>query len=141
VTKPEWGKKRICQSCGAPFYDLKRKTITCPRCGAAFDPTPPAKSKRAAQPAPAPKPVPKPVPVPAVVADVVPADDEDLDAIDEEADDDDEPPATEPGGLSAKKAAGGEERELIEDASDLGEDEDDIGEVKEHIDDGIADKP
>ncbi|MBL6959220.1 MAG: TIGR02300 family protein, partial [Rhodospirillales bacterium] len=28
---------------------------------------------------------------------------------------------------------------LIEDASDLGEDEDDISEAKEHIDDGISD--
>ena len=23
VGKPEWGTKRICQSCGAKFYDLK----------------------------------------------------------------------------------------------------------------------
>jgi len=33
VAKPEWGKKHICASCGAPFYDLKRKEIVCPSCG------------------------------------------------------------------------------------------------------------
>ena len=34
----------------------------------------------------------------------------------------------------------GKDDELIEDTSDLGEDDDDMSEVKEHIDDGVEDK-
>ena len=37
MAKPEWGTKRICQSCGARFYDLGRSPIICPACGAIFD--------------------------------------------------------------------------------------------------------
>ena len=37
MAKPEWGTKRICQSCGARFYDFGRSPITCPACGAVFD--------------------------------------------------------------------------------------------------------
>ena len=32
VIKPEWGLKRLCQGCGAHFYDLKRRPVTCPKC-------------------------------------------------------------------------------------------------------------
>jgi uncharacterized protein (TIGR02300 family) len=32
VTKPEWGTKRDCGSCGKRFYDLKRSPIICPQC-------------------------------------------------------------------------------------------------------------
>ena len=38
MSKPEWGIKRICQSCGAKFYDLQSSPIICPGCGAKFDP-------------------------------------------------------------------------------------------------------
>jgi uncharacterized protein (TIGR02300 family) len=37
VVKPEWGTKRICQSCGAKFYDFSRSPIVCPACGATFE--------------------------------------------------------------------------------------------------------
>ena len=37
MAKPEWGTKRICQSCGARFYDFGRSPIICPACGATFD--------------------------------------------------------------------------------------------------------
>src|SRR3954469_6568747 len=37
LAKPEWGSKRICQSCGARFYDFGRSPIVCPACGAIFD--------------------------------------------------------------------------------------------------------
>jgi uncharacterized protein (TIGR02300 family) len=46
VAKPEWGTKRICQSCGAPFYDLRRDPIVCPKCGAVFDPEAILKSRK-----------------------------------------------------------------------------------------------
>ena len=38
MAKPEWGVKRVCQSCATKFYDLGRSPITCPQCGARFDP-------------------------------------------------------------------------------------------------------
>ncbi len=38
VAKPEWGVKRLCQSCATKFYDLSRSPIACPQCGARFDP-------------------------------------------------------------------------------------------------------
>ena len=37
MAKPEWGTKRICQSCGARFYDFGRSPIVCPACSAVFD--------------------------------------------------------------------------------------------------------
>lgn len=37
MAKPEWGTKRICQSCSARFYDFQRSPITCPACGAVFE--------------------------------------------------------------------------------------------------------
>ncbi|MEE9209178.1 MAG: TIGR02300 family protein, partial [Kiloniellales bacterium] len=46
VAKPEWGVKRICQSCAAKFYDLGRSPIACPQCGARFDPEALLKSRR-----------------------------------------------------------------------------------------------
>lgn len=56
MSKPEWGTKRQCQSCGTKFYDLKRPQITCPSCGAAVDRESPLKSRRSrassAKPAP-----------------------------------------------------------------------------------------
>ncbi|UCH74239.1 MAG: TIGR02300 family protein [Rhodospirillales bacterium] len=47
MAKPEWGTKRICQSCSAPFYDLRRDPIVCPKCNATFDPEAVLKSRRA----------------------------------------------------------------------------------------------
>ena len=46
MAKPEWGSKRICQSCGAKFYDLQKDPIVCPACGATFDPEAVLKSRR-----------------------------------------------------------------------------------------------
>jgi uncharacterized protein (TIGR02300 family) len=40
------GVRRVCQSCQARFYDLKRKPITCPKCEAVFDPGVLYKTKR-----------------------------------------------------------------------------------------------
>ena len=33
MTKPEWGLKRKCLKCGAFFYDMRKKTFSCPKCG------------------------------------------------------------------------------------------------------------
>src|SRR5271156_682019 len=51
MVKPEWGVKRICHSCGAPFYDLRHDPITCPKCGSEYDPEAILKSRRTRAPA------------------------------------------------------------------------------------------
>ena len=51
MAKPEWGTKRICPSCGARYYDLRKDPPVCPRCGTPFDPEALLKSRRA-RPAP-----------------------------------------------------------------------------------------
>jgi uncharacterized protein (TIGR02300 family) len=38
VAKPELGTKRLCASCGAKFYDLKKDPIVCPKCETVFHP-------------------------------------------------------------------------------------------------------
>ena len=53
MAKPEWGVKRICQSCAAKFYDLGRSPIACPQCGARFDAEALLKSRRSRPPTPA----------------------------------------------------------------------------------------
>ena len=50
MAKPEWGIRRICQSCSAPFYDLRRDPIVCPKCEAVFDPESVLKSRRKGPP-------------------------------------------------------------------------------------------
>ncbi len=92
MAKPEWGAKRICQSCSAPFYDLRRDPIICPKCGATFDPEAVLKSRRTrgAEEVVAEKPKPK-VEVPEVAADteeeeVVADDDEDDDVLEDASD-------------------------------------------------------
>ena len=46
MAKPEWGLKRICHSCGTRYYDMRRATIACPKCGTEFDPEALLKSRR-----------------------------------------------------------------------------------------------
>ena len=33
MAKPELGTKRVCVSCGARFYDLTKQPAVCPKCG------------------------------------------------------------------------------------------------------------
>lgn len=96
MAKPEWGTKRICQNCGAPFYDLRRDPIVCPKCGTVFDPEAVLKSRRTRpQEEPAP---PKPAPAKAEVDELESADEEE--ALESEDEDD-----------------------VLEDANDLGDDD------------------
>lgn len=37
MSKIERGVKRRCGSCEAPFYDMMRHPIACPKCGAVYD--------------------------------------------------------------------------------------------------------
>lgn len=118
MAKPEWGIKRICPNCGARYYDLRKEPPVCPNCGTEFDPEALLRSRRA-------RPVPvedsKKAPVVAVGDDELviddaiepleTADDMDVEDIDPAADTSDEVDDV-----------------LLEDASELGED-DDMGEV------------
>lgn len=114
MAKPEWGTKRVCQSCGTRFYDLMRTPCTCPKCGAAvetevvFKPRrQSAESRAAAKLAPA--------------AEIGVPEGEELEVADEE----------EAEGTPAEA----EDDALMEDVADLGEDDDDMAEVMEHLDD------
>lgn len=109
MAKPEWGVKRVCQSCAAKFYDLKRSPITCPKCAAPFDPEALLKSRRSRPAAPA-KAV-KPKPAAPAVADKKPP----------EADADGE------GGEGAGQPADDGDDSVLQDTSELGDDS--VGEV------------
>jgi len=111
MAKPEWGTKRRCLSCGAAFYDLSKQPILCPKCGAEHHPEQLLKPKRGRPEEKAPAPAPKP-------KKAVPVD-PDLDIETEAAED---------------------EEEFIEDASELGEDEDDVAEVIEGGEEGAPDE-
>ena len=156
MAKSEWGMKRTCRDCGAPFYDLKKKNIVCPKCGTVFDPAPPAKPKRSA-------PVEKPAPEPEAGKEEAKEEakekakeeappplkgDTDGDKVKTGAGKDDEDVSPE-GDKKIDTKAGkddgdddgdDDDKDLIEDTSDLGRDDDDMSEVREHIDDGVEDK-
>ncbi len=114
MAKPEWGVKRLCQSCATKFYDLGRSPIACPQCGARFDPEALLKSRRSRPTA-----VPKPAKPLAKVIEV-----------DETGRPDNELPdqsSIDPGGddQTVKNIAEDEEDDpVIEDASQLGGDAD-----------------
>ena len=120
MAKPEWGTKRICPNCGARYYDLQKDPPVCPSCGTTFDPEALLKSRRA-RPAPVEEVVKK---VPAESEDdeeAIEAGEAELEEVDDEAAVDDlEEDADEP--------VQEEDDVLLEDASELG-DEDDMGEV------------
>ena len=99
MTKPEWGTKRTCQSCGAHFYDLRKDLILCPKCGATYDPEAVLKSRRSR-----------------VIEKVTP-----VKPVEEEAE------------LPEVEADAEGEEEVIEDTSELGEDDEDVSEVIEGV--------
>jgi uncharacterized protein (TIGR02300 family) len=124
MAKPEWGTKRICHNCGARFYDLRHDPILCPKCGAEFDPEALLRSRRTrvaalAEPDPVEEPeVEAPGEEPVVGDDLV---EEDAEAVTADGD-------------AEAEAEESEEEEVLEDASELGEDQDDMAEVIDHVD-------
>ncbi len=36
MAKAEWGTKRKCVECGASFYDMCKEDFVCPKCGASY---------------------------------------------------------------------------------------------------------
>ncbi|HRJ62601.1 MAG TPA: TIGR02300 family protein [Azospirillaceae bacterium] len=115
MAKPEWGVKRICPNCGARYYDMRKDPPVCPTCGTQFDPEALLKSRRA-RPAPADD-VKKAAPAPRGSVDDVEIVDEaaELEDVVEDAVDDD--------GLEEAVDAGDDDDVLIEDTSELGEDD------------------
>ena len=102
----EFGIKRACQNCGAKFFDLKKKVPTCPKCGTEFVAVKTRTRKTAA----------KQEKVVAIVPDV-PADNK--------ADSEEE--ALNEIGVELEVEVDDEEEDtLIEDTSDIGDDEDDM---------------
>ena len=105
MANPEWGTKHSCSSCGAKYYDFKRSPILCPKCGTEHNPDAVLKSRRS-RPEPAAK-----AAVAKPAASKKPAENLGDDTLVAELEDDEESDA------------------LIEDVSELGEDEDDMADV------------
>ena len=111
MAKPEWGTKRVCQSCPDKFYDFGRLPIICPSCGVEFDPEAILKSRRGrtANREKASKEAERArAKAAAVEAEAEAEEETELDGVEEEVE--------------------GEEA-VIEDADDLGDDDEDLGDV------------
>jgi len=108
VAKPERGKKHTCHSCDALFYDFKRKTIICPKCGDEVEVRTLLKPRRPTPRTQAAIPAPKETPDPAR---------EDADKIEDVE-------------IGIEDVEDEDEDGLMEDTSDIGDD--DLPEVKEH---------
>jgi uncharacterized protein (TIGR02300 family) len=121
LAKPEWGTKRICPSCGTRYYDLMRDPVVCPKCSTPFDPEAFLKARRSRPAAPVEKEL-EPVSAGEIDPDLEADEAEDVEAAEEEEED-------------APLDETEEEEELIEDASELGEDEDDMAEVIDNVED------
>ena len=124
MAKPEWGTKRICPSCGARYYDLMRDPVVCPKCGTPFDPEAFLKARRSRPAAPVEKEL-EPVGADEIDPDLEADEGEDVEAAEEEEEEEEVP----------LDEAEEEDEELIEDASELGEDEDDMAEVIDNVED------
>src|SRR5215470_17570635 len=124
VAKPEWGTKRICPSCGTRYYDLMREPVICPKCDTPFDPEAFLKSRRARPVAPVEKEL---EPVGADELDAELETEEETEIAEEEEEE------AEEGEAVPLEEAEEEDEELLEDASELGEDEDDMAEVIENV--------
>ena len=118
MTNPEWGGKHTCQHCGVKYYDLNRSPIVCPKCGTQFNPDALLRSRRS-------KPVPPEKPAaPKVAATALSAEAQEAEAVETkdldtgETDDD-----VDVLGVDDEKD------KLIEDVSELGEDENDMAEA------------
>ncbi len=127
MAKLAWGTKLTCPSCGARFYDLRRPSVACPKCETPYSGKINVKPKRTRVPAEAAKQVEQAV----VIAAAEP---------------NKESRASTGVGNKASDAKGlegigdvegvetGKAEELIEDPSELGEDDDDVAGVIDNVD-------
>ena len=116
MAEQKWGKKRVCLSCGARFYDMLQSPIICPKCETEFVPIVSGRGSRAKSATS--------VPAPEQAKPVVEGE-EKLDlSVDEENLSDDS-------GVGIIQ--GDEEDDLIEDTADLG--------AEDNVLDGIGSNP
>ncbi|MDR3517184.1 MAG: TIGR02300 family protein [Azospirillaceae bacterium] len=113
MAKAEWGTKRICPNCGARYYDLRKDPPVCPSCGTAFDPEALLKSRRT-----------RPSAAEEVKKAPVVRDDEEVETELEGAAEIDEAAAPDLAAGAEEVVQDDEEDVLLEDASELGEDDD-----------------
>lgn len=100
------GKKRHCLACDTKYYDLNRTPVICPKCKTPDGLT---KVKKSA------------------VAKPAPEEDEDVDDVNDLDDDVDND-------IDLDDDVDSDiDEDILEDASDLGEDDDDLNEVYEHV--------
>ncbi len=128
VAKAEWGMKRLCPNCGTRYYDMRRDPIVCPHCGSPFDPEALLKTRRTRAAAP----------VAAADSDEEIGPDLGSEEVAEPAEADAALPGDEEAGEEDEEGEEAEseeeDEEVLEDASELGEDEDDMAEVIENVD-------
>lgn len=137
LAKPEWGTKRICHSCGTRFYDLLRDPIVCPSCGTEFDPEALLRTRRSRAVVSEREPAVAEAAVPEPEAAEIEAETEAAEEVEEaeEATEGEEAAVVEDAEEQEKTEEEEEEEEdVIEDASELGEDEDDMAEVIDQVD-------
>ncbi len=129
MAKLTWGTKLTCPSCGVRFYDLRRSSVVCPKCDTPYRGEINVKPKRTRVPAAAAKQVEQAVVIAAAAAEPNKEsrastgvgnkafDDKELEGIGDVE------------GVETDKA-----EELIEDPSELGEDDDDVAGVVDNVD-------
>ncbi len=115
------GEKRNCPSCGVRFYDLARTPIVCPSCESEFSADDFLGPRRRREPEPSPAKPEKPVPDESPAKDAAAGEAADKSGPAEGAD------AVEADGEDIESDK--EDESIIEDASELGEDDDDMAEV------------
>ncbi len=119
MVKTKWGAKRACLGCGERFYDLNHNPATCPKCGLEFNPAATQKSSRSRGTAPV------------EVAEKAPPASAEVETVANKVDGEADEKTT-----SDDKS---DDEELIEDVSELGEDEDDMFEVMDNVKDAKED--
>ena len=128
MAKLTWGTKLTCPSCGVRFYDLRRPSVACPKCDAPYSGKINVKPKRTRVPAEAAKQVEKAVVIAAAAepnkelgvstkVENTELNDKELEAIGDVED-----------------VESGKDEDLIEDPSELGEDDDDVAGVIDNVD-------
>lgn len=119
LAKAEWGSKHTCAECGAKFYDMMRTPTACPACGTVVDVAALVKPRRTA-------PTAAKTPEPSKAAEV-----DDNKIVDGERSEDIDLEDGDDATLDESTDDDSEGDDLIEDASELGEDEHDMAEVLE----------
>ena len=129
MAKLAWGTKLTCPSCGARFYDLRRPSVACPKCESPYSGKINVKPKRTCVPAEAAKQVEQAVVIAAAAAEPKKESRASTEVGSKEFADKELEGIGDVEGVETGKAA-----ELIEDPSELGEDDDDVAGVIDNVD-------